>query len=124
MRTLLDELLEDIVDNVEDAESNLGEGGSTPDLADFNLVAEHIDTALDRIDTALEIIGETGTEAPVESPETLEQIARQCVVLAEEALRMHANGEVEEVEQISIRLKTIRHLITAEEGYRRQAGLT
>ena len=124
MRTLLDELLEDIVDNVEDAESNLGEGGTTPNLADFDLVAEHIDTALDRIDSALEIIGDTGGAEPVEAPETLDQIARQCVVLAEEALRMHTNGELEEVEQISARLRTIRHLITTEEGYRNQAGLT
>ena len=122
MNRVLDELLEDIVDNVEDAETNIVDG-VTSDLGATALVAEHIDTALNRIEAALDVIGDAGAPDPQVTPENLESIARQCVSLAEEALNMHNSGDPDELMAIGDRLKTIRHLITADSGYRRQAGL-
>jgi hypothetical protein len=122
MNRVLDELLEDIVDNVEDAETNIGDG-VTPDLSDTALVAEHIETALNRIETALEVIGDAGAPDPQTAANGLESVARQCVSLAEEALNLHNNGDQNELVAIGDRLKTIRHLITSDDGYRKQAGL-
>ena len=116
------ELLEDVLDNVEDAVDTLAvENGQLAD-PEKSLVAEYISTAETRISLALDHINNAGQVNMLAAIEGLQGIADECVVLAQQALEEHASPQ-SSVNVIGTKLKTLKHLIDAPGGYRDLAGL-
>jgi hypothetical protein len=111
------QLLEDVLDNIEDATDGGAEG---EDLSQRSLVEGHLATALSRIDEALRVLGDAGVTEGCEDLASLDDIAQRCVDLAQEALEIHelAGGPPA---AIAGKLRTIRELVTGSNGH---PGLT
>jgi hypothetical protein len=116
------ELLEDVLDNIEDATDGVADNASSLDLHDRALVEGHISTAISRIEEALRRLQGAGNVEGVAELASLEEIADRCIELAQEALEAHecADGSPD---YIGGRLKTIQALITGPNGFATRAGL-
>jgi hypothetical protein len=116
------ELLEDVLDNVEDAIDTLAIASDPPAADDRTLVAEYISTAETRIDLALDHLDDAGEVDLMAALNGLRDVADECVTLAQQALEEHASPQPSD-NMIGTKLKTLKHLIGAPGGYRELAGI-
>lgn len=115
MTARLQEICEDILDNIEDAASCVLEAGYA-ELGEGNdVLRAHLEETLDRIEVALEELGQE--DAPHLEPwdESLPEVAALCCVMARDLF--DAEGELRESEQeLRNQLSALRELIQRRPG--------
>lgn len=115
-------LLEDVCDNVEDARDTLGRAHGLLASDDAQLLTEHIETALTRIDNVLAALGDAGQAEFEAALPSIDGLADECVSIAKRALASHETGSATP-DRIGGAMKTLRQMISEPGGLRTRAGL-
>lgn len=123
MASALEEYLETLEEELEDAKTSVGTSPGPLDEPAKSQVAGNLSTAQQSIVDALAEINDVGTADPNNLPSTLPAIANECVILARDA---HTESMQISPNYVSIGndIKTIDRIIDVARGYKAKAGIT